>query len=138
MAVCMLRAMNPARSAIESALARLAQVGADDHDDEELRLRKALLLLISLLILPIALVWGSLYLAFGTQAGYVAYLYFGVLLGAILVFARNHDFAFLLRVALLDILLAPTLSMIPVGGFLGFRRGGAVGHPRAPGRSRLR
>ena len=114
----MLRAVNPARSAVESALARLALVGADDADDEELRLRKALLLLISLLILPISLVWGTLYLAFGTQGGYVAYLYFVVLLGAILVFARTHDFVFLLRVALLDILLAPTMSMIPVGGFL--------------------
>ena len=92
----MLRPVNPARSAVESALARLAQVGADERDDEEMRLRKALLLLISLLILPIALVWGSLYLAFGTQAGYVAYLYFGILLGAILVFARTRNFVFLL------------------------------------------
>ena len=82
-------------------------------------MRKALLLLISVLILPIALVWGSLYLAFGTRAGLMAYLYFAILLGAILVFARTRNLTFLLRVALLDILFAPTLSMIPVGGFLG-------------------
>jgi hypothetical protein len=71
------------------------------------------------LILPISLIWGTLYLAFGAAGGYIAYLYFVVLLGAILVFARTRDFAFLLRLALLDILLAPTLSMITVGGFLG-------------------
>jgi adenylate cyclase len=116
--VCILRPVTFLRSVVDPVLARLAQVGADARDDEDTRLRKALLLLISMLILPIALVWGSLYLAFGTQAGYVAYLYFAVLLGAILIFARTRNLAFLLRVALLDILLAPTLSMIPVGGFV--------------------
>jgi guanylate cyclase len=105
------------RTLVDSLLARLAQVGAYAGDDEDTRLRKALLLLISVLILPISLVWGSLYLAFGTQAGYLAYLYFAILLGAILVFARTRALAILLRVALLDILFAPTLSMIPLGGF---------------------
>jgi adenylate cyclase len=106
------------RPAVDSVLARLAQVGADAQDDEDTRLRKALLLLISVLILPIALVWGTLYLAFGAQGGYLAYLYFAVLLAAILVFARTRNLTFLLRVALVDILLAPTVSMIAVGGFL--------------------
>jgi guanylate cyclase len=109
----------PARTIADALLARLALVGADPRDDEDTRLRKALLLLISVLILPISLIWGTLYLAFGAAGGYIAYLYFGVLLGAILVFARTRDFAFLLRIALLDVLLAPTLSMITVGGFLG-------------------
>jgi adenylate cyclase len=118
MPVCILRPVTSLRSVVDPVLARLAQVGANPQDDEDTRLRKALLLLISVLILPIALVWGSLYLAFGAQAGYVAYLYFAVLLGAILIFARTRNLAFLLRVALLDILLAPTLSMIPVGGFV--------------------
>ena len=35
------------------------------------------------------------------------------------MFARTRDFPMLLRVNQLDILLAPTLSMIPLGGFLG-------------------
>ena len=46
-------------------------------------------------------------------------MYFAVLLGAIAVFSRTRDFPLLLRVNQLDILLAPTLSMIPLGGFLG-------------------
>jgi guanylate cyclase len=41
-----------------------------------------------------------------------------VLLGAIAVFSRTRDFERLLRVGQVDILLAPTLSMIPLGGFL--------------------
>jgi adenylate cyclase len=48
----------------------------------------------------------------------VPLVYFAVLLGAIAVFARTRDFPWLLRVGQVDILLAPTLSMIPLGGFL--------------------
>src|SRR5215207_5894257 len=71
-----------------------------------------------MLILPIALLWGILYLSFGSLVGIVPIVYFLVLLGAIVVFSRTRDAAQLLRVNLLDILLAPTLSMIPLGGFL--------------------
>src|SRR6185503_5573050 len=46
-------------------------------------------------------------------------LYFAILAGALVVFSRTGDFPMLLRVNQLDILLAPTLSMIPLGGFLG-------------------
>ena len=98
--------------------ARLALVGADPLDDEDLRARKALLVLISVLILPVAALWAALYLAFGSPVGVVPLVYFGVLLGAIAVFSRTRDFPWLLRVGQVDILLAPTLSMIPLGGFL--------------------
>ena len=98
--------------------ARVATIGADPHDDEDTRSSKALLVLISLLILPIALLWGVLYLAFGSPVGFVPLVYFVILLGAIGVFSRTGNFAQLLRVNLLDILFAPTLSMIPLGGFL--------------------
>ena len=83
--LCILRRVSSLRTLLEDVLARLAHVGADARDDEETRLRKALLLLISVLILPISLVWGTLYLAFGATSGYLAYLYFAILLGAIAV-----------------------------------------------------
>jgi len=98
--------------------ARLALVGADPRDDEDLRARKALLVLISVLILPIAAIWGGLYLAFRSPVGIVPLVYLAVLLGAIVMFSRTGDFARLLRISQVDILLAPTLSMIPLGGFL--------------------
>ena len=98
--------------------ARLAPVGADPRDDEDLRARKALLVLISVLILPIAAIWGGLYLAFRSPVGIVPLVYLAVLLGAIVMFSRTADFARLLRISQVDILLAPTLSMIPLGGFL--------------------
>jgi guanylate cyclase len=106
------------RAALDRVTARLALVGADPHDDEDMRARKALLVLISVLILPVAALWGALYLAFGSPVGVVPLVYFGILFGAIAVFSRTRDFAGLLRVGQVDILLAPTLSMIPLGGFL--------------------
>jgi adenylate cyclase len=102
----------------EAALARLALIGADPRDDDERRFRKALLVVIAVLILPIALVWGTLYLALGTPAGVIAYLYFGVSTAAIVVFARTRDAETFLRAELIAILLAPTLSMAFVGGFV--------------------
>jgi adenylate cyclase len=102
----------------ERATARLTLVGADPHDHEELAARKALLVLISVLILPVAALWGALYLALGSPVGVVPLVYFGVLLCAIVVFSRTRDFSGVLRVGQVDILLAPTLSMIPLGGFL--------------------
>jgi adenylate cyclase len=102
----------------ERLIARLALVGADPQDDEDLRARKALLVLISVLILPVAALWGALYLGFGSPVGVVPLVYFAVLLGAIAVFSRTRDFPWLLRVGQIAILLAPTLSMIPLGGFM--------------------
>ena len=125
------------RSAAGVAYQRLARVGADPRDDEDLRARKALLVLISLLILPISLLWGALYLAFGSPVGVVPLIYFAILLGAIVVFSRTRNFTQLLRVGQVDILLAPTLSMIPLGGFLGAGRRGPLGHPRAARRARV-
>ena len=113
--------MNPVRRTrivADAVRARVALIGADPRDDEDTRSSKALLVLISVLILPIALLWGVLYLAFGSPVGFVPLVYFVVLLGAIGVFSRTRDFALLLRVNLMDILFAPTLSMIPLGGFL--------------------
>jgi guanylate cyclase len=106
------------RAAADRMIGRLALVGADPNDDEDLRARKALLVLISVLILPVSAVWGALYLALGSWVGVVPLVYFAILLAGIAVFARTRDFPWLLRVGQVDILLAPTLSMIPLGGFL--------------------
>ena len=105
-------------------LDRAARIGADPRDSDELRFRKALLVLVCVGILPISLVWGVIYLALGATAGLIAWLYLAVSVGAIAIFSRNRDAAWLLRVELFDILLAPTVSMAFVGGFVG---SGAVG-----------
>src|SRR5207245_741807 len=48
----------------------------------------------------------------------VPVLYALIPLAAIISFARTRNFALLLYVSVVDILLAPTLSMVPLGGFL--------------------
>jgi adenylate cyclase len=106
------------RSVGDRLLARLARIGADPQDDDDTRAGKALLVLISVLILPVALIWAALYLAFGSPVGWVPLGYFVVLLAAIVVFSRTRNFGQLLLVGQVDILLAPTLSMVPLGGFL--------------------
>jgi adenylate cyclase len=109
---------NRIRSVAEAVVARLALIGADARDDDELRFRKALLVVIAVLILPISLIWGTLYLGLGAPAGVIAYLYFGISVAAILVFARTRDAEAFLRTELLAILFAPTVSMAFVGGFV--------------------
>jgi guanylate cyclase len=107
------------RSSFEAVLARVAEIGADPRDDEDVRLRKSLLVLIAVMILPVSFVWGTLYLAFGSPVGWVPFLYFSISVASIVLFAWNRDVELFLRIQLLDILLAPTLSMAPLGGFLG-------------------
>src|SRR5204863_1893927 len=106
------------RSVGDRVLARLARIGTDPQDDEDTRANKALLVLISVLILPVSLLWATLYLAFGSPVGWVPLVYFAVLLTSIVVFSRTRDFGTFLRIGQVAILLAPTLSMIPLGGFL--------------------
>ena len=100
-------------------LERLARVGADPTDDADLRARKLLLVAITTVVMVVAALWGTLYLAFGSPIGIVPFVYLGVLVAALAAFSRTRDLGFLLRVNQFDIVLAPTLSMIPLGGFVG-------------------
>ena len=103
---------------MDDGVARLARLGADPEDDEDLRHKKSLLVLIVALILPVSVLWGGLYLGFGSWAGITAFIYFAVSLGSLVVFARTGNFRLLLVTQLLDILLSPTAGQMFVGGFL--------------------
>src|SRR5689334_522621 len=56
------------RGRLDALLERLAGIGALPTDDEETRLKKALTVLIAIVILPVAFTWATLYLAFGAWA----------------------------------------------------------------------
>jgi guanylate cyclase len=103
---------------IANAAALLARIGADPEDDEDLRQKKTLLVLLAVLILPVSVVWGSLYLAFGSRVGLIPFVYFAVSLGSLVIFGRTRSFRSLLVTQLLDILLTTTTGMMLVGGFL--------------------
>ena len=109
---------------IDDAAARLAPIGADPRDDEDLRHKKALLVLLAVLILPVSLVWGASYLAFGSMLGVLPFLYFAISVSSLVVFSRTRSFAPFLTVQLLDVLLMTTIGQMLSGGFL---PSGAVG-----------
>ena len=96
----------------------LARLGADPGDDEELRQKKTLLVLLAVLILPVSAVWGAAYLALGSPVGFVPYIYLAVSVGSLVVFARTRNFRLLLDIQLTDILLTTTVGQMLVGGFL--------------------
>ena len=79
--------------------------------------RKALLVLITVLILPVAAVWGRCISRWVRQSGCAAHAVRRPARcnGGLLAHAR---LPWLLQVGQLGILLAPTLSMVPLGGFL--------------------
>ncbi|HET6714770.1 MAG TPA: adenylate/guanylate cyclase domain-containing protein [Actinomycetota bacterium] len=98
--------------------ARLAGIGADPRDDDDLRQKKALLVLLAVLILPVSLVWGASYLAFGSWVGVLPFVYFAISLGSLVVFSRTRTFGPFLTTQLLDVLLMTTLGQMVSGGFL--------------------
>ena len=105
--------------------ARLARIGADPRDGDELRQKKALLVLLAVLIAPVSVIWGILYLALGSAVGIAPLVYCAISVASLVVFARTKSFRFLLLAQLLDILIAPTAGgQMLVGGFL---PSGAVG-----------
>jgi adenylate cyclase len=111
-------ARRPRATWIARGTALLARIGSDARDDEELRQKKALLVVLAVLILPVSVVWGSLYLGFGSPVGVVPYVYFAVSLASLVVFALTRRFELLLVTQLLDILLTTTAGQMLVGGFL--------------------
>ena len=94
----------PSIGRIANATALLSRIGADPWDDEELRRKKALLVLIAVVIAPISVVWGILYLALGSAVGIAPLVYFAISVASLVVFARTKSFRFLLLVQLVDIL----------------------------------
>ncbi len=101
-----------------------SKVGADPADGPETGSRKTLLVLLTIAVWPISVVWATLFLALGSWTGLFAGLYFVISVLSLILFARTHDARLFLRIQLLDILIAPTISMWPLGGFIG---SGAVG-----------
>ena len=98
--------------------ARLAGIGADPGDDADLRQQKALLVLLAVLILPVSVVWGSCYLAFGSPVGIIPFVYFAVSIGSLVAFSRTRRLGPFLNLQLLDVLLTTTAGQMFAGGFL--------------------
>ena len=104
---------------IAKGAALVGGIGEDPRDDEELRQKKALLVLLAVLIAPVSVIWGVLYLALGSWVGIAPLVYCAISVASLEVFARTKNFQFLLAVQLLAILVMPTAGgQMLVGGFL--------------------
>jgi hypothetical protein len=52
---------------LQKAFSRVAQIGIDPQDSDEIRLQKTLMVVIALMVIPAAVLWGIAYLFFGEK-----------------------------------------------------------------------
>src|SRR6266550_852173 len=104
---------------MDRLLGLAATIGANPSDSEEMRLRKALLVLLALLISLLAVGWGLIYIIFGDPLGGAIPLSYTVLsLASVVLFTltRRYDW---FRFAQLGLMLVlPFVLMVVLGGFV--------------------
>src|SRR2546428_2309907 len=104
---------------MDRLLGLAAAIGADPSDSDEMRLRKALLVVLALLISLLAVGWGLIYIIFGEPLGGAIPLTYTVLsLASVVLFTltRRYDW---FRFAQLGLMLVlPFVLMVVLGGFI--------------------
>jgi adenylate cyclase len=104
---------------IQQILPFAARIGADADDSDEVRLRKTLLVLGSLMFIAAGALWGLLYFSFDEYiAGSIPLGYAIISALSLLVFHFTHRARLFLFTQLLLILFLPFLLMIALGGFI--------------------
>jgi guanylate cyclase len=104
---------------VPQILSALERVGADPNDGEEVRLRKSMLVLSTIMFLVAGLLWGVMYFALReTAAGWIPFGYGIVSSISLMGFALTHRYNFFRFSQLMLILLLPFLLMAALGGFV--------------------
>jgi adenylate cyclase len=104
---------------LRGLLAVATRIGSDPLDSPEERLRKALLVIVSLMILPPGVVWGILYWSFEERIPALFPWGFVVLLAVCLgIFSLTRSFRFLRNAELTLILVTPFLLLLALGGLV--------------------
>ena len=103
-----------------SALSALtSRIGADARDSDEVRLRKRMLLATSFMVVPAAVLWGAIYLAFDEPAAAtIPWGYAGLSAASIAVFGLTKRLGTFRSSQLFLILLLPFALMWALGGFI--------------------
>ena len=97
----------------------ITRIGHDEADDEEVRRQKRLLVAVALMVIPAALVWGGIYLAFDEPlAGSIPLSYAAVSLFSIAVFGFTRRYGLFRFSQLVIILVLPFLLSLALGGFV--------------------
>lgn len=106
-------------AAIPRLLTRIASTGFHPHDDEEVKMRKTLIVAFAGTMGPMGLLWGLLYLYFDEPiAAAIPSSYSLVSLLSFVVFSRVKNYRFFRFSQLLLSLLLPFLLMLSLGGFM--------------------
>jgi adenylate cyclase len=96
-----------------------ARIGAHPGDSENVRLRKSMLVMSTVMFIVAGLLWGLMYFALGeTTAGWIPFGYGLVSLVSLLGFAATGRYQFFRFSQLFLILLLPFLLMLALGGFI--------------------
>jgi class 3 adenylate cyclase len=105
---------------MRTLLTRLLAIGADPHDDEDVRLRKVLVLAAALMVLPASIVWGAIYWWFDERLAALspwAYLVIGLV--SIGLLGRTRRYTPFATVQFTAFLVLPFTLMWSLGGFVG-------------------
>ena len=105
-------------------VARAGRIGADPSDDSDLALKKRLLVLLSLAVVPAAALWSAIYFAAGAPlAAFVPGAFTIIAPVNTLVFGVTRRLGFYRFTQLLVILVLPFLLMLSLGGYKTVERG---------------
>jgi guanylate cyclase len=100
--------------------ARVARIGADPADDDDLRLQKSLLVLCAFPFMVAGVAWGLMYVLFGEPlAGAIPLTYSFISFLSIIHFGLTRRYQFFRFSQLLLILLLPFFLMMTLGGYVG-------------------
>lgn len=98
---------------------RLGQIGSNDQDSEEIKLRKTLLVLSSIPFSFIGAFWGLAYMYSGVfYAGLIPFSYGIISFLSIVFFAFSRRFIVFRFIQLFLILILPFVLMLSLGGFI--------------------
>jgi class 3 adenylate cyclase len=101
------------------SLRQLLVIGADPGDDDDIRLRKFLLLAGALAITPLAAVWGATYWALGaTTPALIPWLYVAISLVSLVVFAVSRRYDWFAIGQFAPYISLPFILMWALGGFV--------------------
>lgn len=107
------------RAIAQGVLLRVGGIGADPSDDDELRLRKSLLLLCAFPFIFAGVIWGTIYIAFDEPlAGVIPISYALISSLSIVYLGLTRRYAVFSFIQIFLILLLPFFLMLVLGGFV--------------------
>ena len=100
-------------------IAWVVRIGEDPNDDDDIRLRKSLLVVCAFLFVGAGAAWGLMYILLGEPlAGMIPLSYAVISMLSILHFGLTRQYHFFRFSQLMLILLLPFLLMVTLGGFV--------------------